>query len=73
VLVEDYADGRLRLTRGDVACGDVVVLAVGPVPDRTVVPIVEDAGVPYVLAGDCNVPGDLMTAIADASLVGLAL
>jgi pyruvate/2-oxoglutarate dehydrogenase complex dihydrolipoamide dehydrogenase (E3) component len=73
-LVEGYADGRFTLTRGgDVTCGDVVVLAIGPVPDRAVVPIVEAAGVPYVLAGDCNVPGDFMTAISDASLVGLAL
>jgi pyruvate/2-oxoglutarate dehydrogenase complex dihydrolipoamide dehydrogenase (E3) component len=75
--VADYAAGALVLdqrgTRRTVPCGDVIVLAVGPVPNRDVVPIVEAAGVPYVLVGDCNVPGDFMTAIADASLVALAL
>jgi 2,4-dienoyl-CoA reductase-like NADH-dependent reductase (Old Yellow Enzyme family)/NADPH-dependent 2,4-dienoyl-CoA reductase/sulfur reductase-like enzyme len=76
-LVADYADGALVLdqkgARRSVPCGDAVVLAVGPVPNRAVVPIVEAAGVPYVLVGDCNVPGDFMSGIADASLVALAL
>ena len=55
-----------------VPAGDAVVLAVGPVADRAVVPEVEAAGVPYVLVGDCNQPGDFLTAIRDASMVAVA-
>lgn len=55
-----------------VPAGDAVVLAVGPVADRAVVPAVEAAGVPYVLVGDCNQPGDFLTAIRDASMVAVA-
>ena len=33
----------------------------------------EEAGVPWVMAGDCNnVPGDLLTAIRDASMIAWA-
>jgi hypothetical protein len=53
--------------------GDAIVVAVGPEPNRDVVPEVEAAGVPYVLIGDCNRPGDFLTAIRDASLAALAL
>ena len=34
---------------------------------------VTEAGVPYVLVGDCNQPGDFMTAIRDASMAALAV
>lgn len=55
------------------APGDVVVAAIGPLPDRSVVPEVEAAGAPYVLVGDCNRTGDFMGAIRDASMAALAI
>ena len=53
--------------------GDVVIVAIGPEPNRDVLPEIEAAGVPYVLVGDCNQPGDFLTAIRDASMAALAL
>lgn len=54
--------------------GDVVIEAIGPLCDRSVVPIVEAAGVPYVLVGDCSEPGgDFMTAIRDGFMAAWTL
>ena len=36
-------------------------------------PVIEAAGIPYVLVGDCNQPGDFLTAIRDASMAALAV
>jgi pyruvate/2-oxoglutarate dehydrogenase complex dihydrolipoamide dehydrogenase (E3) component len=53
--------------------GDRIVLAVGPRPLRDVTQLAEEAGVPWVMAGDCNnVPGDFLTAIRDASMIAWA-
>ena len=49
------------------------MLALGAVANRDVVPAVQAAGAPYVLVGDCNQPGDFLTAIRDASMAALAL
>jgi hypothetical protein len=38
-----------------------------------VVPVIERSGVPYVPVGDCNQPGDFLTAIRDASMAALAV
>src|SRR6185295_7895891 len=62
------ADERIRLDPID-----AIVMAIGAEPNRDVVPAVEAAGVPYVLVGDCRVPGDFLTAIRDASMAALAL
>ena len=70
-------DGKLILRRGDMDIpldpGDAVVLAIGPEPNRDVVPIVEASGVPYELIGDCNRPGDFLSGIQDAQMAALAL
>jgi 2,4-dienoyl-CoA reductase-like NADH-dependent reductase (Old Yellow Enzyme family)/NADPH-dependent 2,4-dienoyl-CoA reductase/sulfur reductase-like enzyme len=75
--LESVADGRLIVHRRGVALeidsGEVVIVAIGPEPNRDVVPAIEAAGVPYVLVGDCNRPGDFLTAIRDASMAALAL
>ena len=75
--IETVADGQLVVTRhGEtirVDPGDVVILAIGPQPNRDLVPVVEAAGIPYVLIGDCNQPGDFLTAIRDASMAALAV
>ncbi len=80
VLVDAYIEGvrgcdfvvKQRGSTISVPIGDAVIVAIGPEPNRDVVPIVEASGVPYVLVGDCNQPGDFMTAIRDASMAALA-
>ena len=53
--------------------GDVIVLAIGSRPLRDVSQLADAAGVPWVMAGDCNnVPGDFLTAIRDASMIAWA-
>jgi dimethylglycine catabolism A len=53
--------------------GDAVVLAIGPEPERGPLQAVVASGSHYALVGDCNRPGDFMTAIRDASMVAQAL
>ena len=75
--VDSVTAGRLVVDRrGEqlvIDPGDVVIAAIGPEPNRDVVPAIEAAGVPYVLVGDCNRPGDFLTAIRDASMAALAV
>jgi 2,4-dienoyl-CoA reductase-like NADH-dependent reductase (Old Yellow Enzyme family)/thioredoxin reductase len=53
--------------------GDTIVLAIGPRPVREVSQLADEAGVPWVMAGDCNnIPGDFLTAIRDASMIAWA-
>ena len=53
--------------------GDVLMIATGPRPVRDAVGVLDAAGVPYELAGDCNRPGDFLTALRDAWMVALAV
>ena len=75
--IETVVDGQLVVRRhGEtirVDPGDAVILAIGPLPNRDVVPVVETSGIPYVLIGDCNQPGDFLTAIRDASMAAIAV
>jgi pyruvate/2-oxoglutarate dehydrogenase complex dihydrolipoamide dehydrogenase (E3) component len=75
--IEKVSAGELVLRRhGEemrIDPGDAVVIAIGPEPNREVVPTIEAAGIPYVLVGDCNQPGDFLTAIRDASMAALAV
>jgi NADPH-dependent 2,4-dienoyl-CoA reductase/sulfur reductase-like enzyme len=50
-----------------------VVAAIGAVPNRDAVPAVEAAGIPYALVGDANQPGDFLSVLRDAGMVGLAI
>lgn len=66
----------LRATDGTVSSveiGDCLVIATGPEPDRDVVPLLEEAGVEYELAGDCYRPGDFLSCLRDAWMVALSL
>jgi pyruvate/2-oxoglutarate dehydrogenase complex dihydrolipoamide dehydrogenase (E3) component len=55
------------------AAGELIVLAIGSRPLRDVQQLADAAGVPWVMAGDCNnVPGDFLTAIRDASMIAWA-
>jgi dimethylglycine catabolism A len=55
------------------AIGDVLLIAIGPRPVREVVALLEAAGVPYELIGDCYRPGDFLTALRDAWMVALSV
>ena len=70
------ADGLRLLREGQVTSlepGDALVIAIGPEANRDVVSTVEATGVEYVLIGDCNQPGDFLTAIRDAAMAALAI
>jgi len=60
-------------TRTPMEAGDLIISAIGPLPNRDIVPMVEQSGAPYVLAGDCNQIGDFMTAIRDGWMLALAI
>jgi 2,4-dienoyl-CoA reductase-like NADH-dependent reductase (Old Yellow Enzyme family)/thioredoxin reductase len=53
--------------------GELIVSAIGPLPNRDVLPAVEQSGVPYVLVGDCNRIGDFLCAVRDGSMVATAI
>jgi pyruvate/2-oxoglutarate dehydrogenase complex dihydrolipoamide dehydrogenase (E3) component len=53
--------------------GAAVIEAIGPQPERGVIPVLDAAAVPYVLVGDCLEAGDFMTAIRDGFMVGWSL
>ena len=76
-VLEAVVDGQFVLRRRGEPMrldpGDAIVIAIGPKPNRDVIPEVVAAGAPYVLVGDCNRPGDFLTAIRDASMAALAL
>ncbi len=59
--------------REAIDAGDMVVVAIGPLPNRDVVPEVERAGVPYALAGDCNQIGDFLAAVRDGWMIASAI
>ena len=63
------ADGAVQ--RIDV--GEVLIVAIGPAPDREAVTICEEAGVPYALVGDANKPGDFLTGLRDAAMTALSV
>lgn len=53
--------------------GDMIIVAIGPLPNRDIVPEVERAGAQYVLAGDCNQIGDFLAAVRDGWMLGTAI
>jgi NADH dehydrogenase FAD-containing subunit len=75
--VESIEDGTVWTMAGGkrtpVEAGDLIIAAIGPVPNRDVVPEVERSGAAYVLAGDCNQVGDFMTAVRDGWMLALAV
>jgi pyruvate/2-oxoglutarate dehydrogenase complex dihydrolipoamide dehydrogenase (E3) component len=59
--------------RTAIEAGELIVSAIGPLPNRDVLPEVERAGVPWALVGDCNQIGDFLTAIRDSWMLALAV
>ncbi|PZW48081.1 2,4-dienoyl-CoA reductase-like NADH-dependent reductase (Old Yellow Enzyme family) [Humitalea rosea] len=76
-FVEGFVGDQVMLRSGErrwnMPAGDVVIHAVGPVPNRDVLPVLEQAGVDYVLVGDCNRPSDFLDGIRDAWMTALAV
>ena len=73
VQVELAQARTLTLRTGDgktteLDVGDALVFATGPAPVRDVVPLLEEAGVEYELAGDCYRPGDFLSCLRDGWL-----
>ena len=52
---------------------DLVIAAIGAVPNRDMLPAVEATGIPYTLVGDANLPGDFLSVLRDASMTGLGI
>jgi len=75
--VESIEDNRIWAmvggARTPIETGDLIISAIGPLPNRDIVPEVERSGAPYVLAGDCNQIGDFMTAVRDGWMLALAI
>ena len=75
--VESVEDGtvwaKIEDARTPVDAGDLIIAAVGPIPNRDIVPEVERAGVPYALAGDCNQIGDFLSAVRDGWMLALGI
>lgn len=76
-MVEGFEGADVVLRSGErrwtMGAGDVIVHAVGPVPNRDVLPVLQDARVDYVLVGDCNRPSDFLDGIRDAWMTALAV
>jgi 2-enoate reductase len=50
-----------------------VIAAIGALPNQDAQPAVEASGIPFTVVGDANQPGDFLSVLRDASMVGLAL
>jgi pyruvate/2-oxoglutarate dehydrogenase complex dihydrolipoamide dehydrogenase (E3) component len=72
-------EGRSLIVRSaqagerSIEVGDCLLTAVGAQPSLDVMAAVEAADVPCVTVGDCYQPGDFMSVIRDAWMIGLAV
>lgn len=55
------------------AIGDALIFATGPRPNIDVLEVVQASGIPFARIGDCNVPGDFLSAVRDAWMVALGI
>jgi len=62
-------DGAAR----EIASVTHVIAAIGALPNLDALAAVEDSGIPFTLVGDANQPGDFLSVLRDASMMGLAL
>jgi pyruvate/2-oxoglutarate dehydrogenase complex dihydrolipoamide dehydrogenase (E3) component len=53
-----------------VSIGDALLIAVGAQPKLSLLGEIQDLGISYVVVGDANSPGDFMSCIRDAWMVG---
>lgn len=59
--------------RTPIDAGELIIAAIGPLPNRDIVPEVERSGAPYALVGDCNQIGNFLTAVRDGWMLALAV
>jgi len=76
--IDGIAGRRLEVRIGEdepslLPVGDALVFATGPRPSLDVLEVVEASGIPHARVGDCNVPGDFLSGLRDAWMVGLAI
>ena len=64
---------KIDSKRDSIDAGDAIIVAIGPLPDRDIVPEVERSGARYALAGDCNQIGDFLAAIRDGWMLATAI
>lgn len=53
--------------------GECLIIAVGVQANLEMIPVLEEAGVPYIAVGDCYQPGDFMSCLRDARMVGASV
>lgn len=53
--------------------GSFLIIAVGAQPNLEMVALLDQAGVPYIAIGDCYQPGDFMSCLRDARMVGASI
>jgi len=76
VLRADGADLTLQSAgQGEYVhhAGQYLIFAVGAQANMDMVSVIEKAGLPFVSVGDCVQPGDFMTCLRDARLVGRSI
>lgn len=75
--VESIEGGTIWVMRDGkreaIDAGDMIIIAIGPLPNRDIVPEVERSGAQYVLAGDCNQIGDFLAAVRDGWMLATAI
>jgi 2,4-dienoyl-CoA reductase-like NADH-dependent reductase (Old Yellow Enzyme family)/thioredoxin reductase len=67
---------KLRMLDGDVRSHDIgeyLLIALGARPNTDAISAVADSGARFVTIGDCYKPGDFMSCIRDAWMVGLTV
>ena len=53
--------------------GEFLIIAVGAQPNLEMVGLLDQVGVPYIAIGDCYQPGDFMSCLRDARMVGASI
>ncbi|SHH38081.1 oxidoreductase [Pollutimonas bauzanensis] len=66
--IEQEGQGPSRL-----AIGRMLIFATGPRPNLEALQMVQSTNIPYARIGDCNMPGDFLSALRDASMTALSL
>lgn len=76
--IHHFKDRHCEMTLADgtqekMAIGDYLVFATGPKPNLDVMDVVIQSGIEHARVGDCNTPGDFLTAVRDAGLVAMGV
>ena len=53
--------------------GEFLIIAVGVQPNLEMTALLDQVGVPYIAIGDCFQPGDFMSCLRDARMVGASI